>query len=68
MAKRKVGNNKRQPRVTASGINTKCISYFVDDPNGTASFFKPKKREQQMQIGLDKKGKFVVVKRDRSLI
>jgi len=65
MSGRKRGNNKRQPRVSATGINTKCISIM---PDGSAQFFTPKKREKQMQIQRNAAGEYEVVKRDRSLI
>lgn len=64
MAKRKQGNNKRQPRMTAAGINSKCISIM---PDGSASYFTPKKIAKATRVDVDSKGKFILVKIERAL-
>jgi hypothetical protein len=63
MAKRKQGNNKRQPRMTAAGINTQCISIM---PDGSAEYFAPKKVSKSTRVD-QKDGKYVVVTIERAL-
>lgn len=45
MAKRKRGSNKREPRYSAAA--TKCVSIM---PDGTATFFTPKKPKSRKGI------------------
>ena len=65
MAKRKPGNNKRQPRMNGAGLNSRCISI---KPDGSAEWFTPKPKEKRKQIGVDKDGKFVVVIKEKALL
>jgi hypothetical protein len=64
MAKRKQGNNKRQPRMTAAGINTQCISIM---PDGSAEYFTPKKVSKSTRVDKRADGKYVVITIERAL-
>lgn len=64
MAKRKPGNNKRQPRMNGAGMNGRCISIM---PDGSAEYFTPKPKPKQMQLRVQD-GKAVVVKVERALL
>ncbi len=63
MSKRKVGNNKRQPRMTAAGQNSQCISIM---PDGTASYFTPKPVSKATRVE-QKNGKYVAIRIERAL-
>lgn len=64
MAKRKVGNNKRQPRMTAAGINTRCISI---KPDGSAEYFSPKKKAGAVRAQVNADGKYEIVVIEKAL-
>jgi len=64
MSKRKVGNNKRQPRMTAAGQNSQCISIM---PDGTASYFTPKPVSKATRVEQNSTGKYVAIRIERAL-
>ena len=64
MSARKKGNNKRQPRMTAAGQNTQCISIM---PDGSASWFTPKKNKQATRVQQNAEGKYEIVRIERAL-
>jgi hypothetical protein len=64
MAKRKQGNNKRQPRMTAAGINTRCISIM---PDGSAEYFAPKKVSKSTRVDQKDDGTYYIVSIERAL-
>lgn len=63
MAKRKVGNNKRQPR-TAGG-KSQCISIM---PDGSAAYFTPKPRAKRSTIVKLDDGSYIVNVKERALL
>lgn len=63
VAKRKRGNNKREPRMTAAGINSQCISIM---PDGSASYFTPKRANLATRVEV-KDGKYKVIRIERAL-
>jgi hypothetical protein len=64
MAKRKRGNNKREPRMTAAGQNSQCISIM---PDGSASYFTPKRDNKKTRVQVNKNGKYEIVQVERAL-
>jgi hypothetical protein len=62
MSARKRGNNKRQPRAT--GPKDICISIM---PDGSASEFTPKARQQRYFITTDENGQHIIGTKERAL-
>lgn len=61
---RKRGNNRRQPRTV--GPKQECITFNMNDPDGEASYFTPKKPPPRKGIKRVN-GRFIRYEKERGL-